>query len=130
MSREVDTTTPKWCSIAYDDERDGRKIECPVCNMEYTHIRSVYSRIGGDEGKTPYPGTYGVTEEVCGRRTGLVVLAQCENGHWFRFILQEQKGINYTEYEIPGPAWRENPDGSITFLDEKLIWPAVFEEEF
>ena len=97
----VEAQQVEWLTTkSYPDEL---ALACPVCGEWYSHIFRVYSRIGGDEGKTPYLGTQGIIEGG-ERRAAVVVVVQGEScGHWFRLVVQQRKGINLLDCEILSP---------------------------
>ena len=77
-----------------------RNLVCPTCGSEFTHIRRVYTRLGGDQYEAGvYTGTrpYGDAEY---RRSALVVEVECESsGHGFAVVIQQHKGINLVVIE-------------------------------
>lgn len=61
------------------------KIQCPVCDHEYTHIYRADIRDGYD--------SYQAIKEV--RGDAVIVKMYCENDHKFRVIIGEHKGNCY-----------------------------------
>jgi hypothetical protein len=67
---------------------------CPMCSFDHTHIRSVFTEVGPEEGGGPYPGTT-TGRPGRDRRNCLVVVVDGECGHSWELRVQQRKGINY-----------------------------------
>lgn len=69
-------------------------VACPVCGLDYSHIRSAFTRIGTDpdEGKC-YDGTE-VRGMAASRRSSLVIQFDGECEHAWEIEIQQRKGQN------------------------------------
>jgi hypothetical protein len=80
---------------------DQPVIRCPVCQFDYSHIRAVFTRLGTDEGRHPYPGTVARERtEHSERRAALVIVLDGECGHTWELVIQQHKGNNYVETRV------------------------------
>lgn len=79
----------------------GWALVCPVCEYEYSHVRSAYTALGHDphEGGVAYPGTEarGVTPY---RRDCLVITVDGECEHAWAIHIQQHKGVSYVWTEL------------------------------
>jgi len=78
----------------------GTTVECPVCGFQYSHIREVYTRMGGDEYEAKvYQGTE-VKEQGAERRSALVIVVDGECEHAWKLIIKQLKGVNVVDFEM------------------------------
>lgn len=82
------------------DSEGVREMLCPACGSNYVHPRGAYTRVGKDRWEAAaYDGT-----TPCGasdyRRSALVNVFACEEGHDFALVIQQHKGNNYVWVEI------------------------------
>lgn len=75
-------------------------LTCPVCELHHTHVQAVYSLLGGDEGGTPYRGSYLVARETPYRRDALAVRVTGECGHRWDLVLQQHKGETLVRIDV------------------------------
>jgi len=77
------------------DPDGGYFARCPACQNDCTHIKEVRTALGNDpsEGGTAYPGTV-AKGVVNNRRNALILEFECESGHRFEVVIQQQMGVN------------------------------------
>lgn len=98
--RGAEVEDPPSVLAMFSRERDPQNayIACPLCGFEYTHIREVFSRLGGDESGGGYPGTAISSYGSGSRRDALVIVFDGECGHAWELVIRQHKGSNYLAY--------------------------------
>jgi hypothetical protein len=85
---------------------------CPVCGLDYSHIREVFTRLGSDRHEAQvYVGTQ-VKEFTEERRSALVIALDGECGHRWNLTIQQHKGNNFVDIEIEVEADSADRGGS------------------
>ena len=78
-------------------EDDGPIVVCPVCGQQCTHVTEVFTRLGSDGHENQvYKGTVQKGYSSW-RRSALVVVFSCEDGHSWELVIQQDKGNNFVE---------------------------------
>lgn len=78
-------------------------LRCPVCESGFSHVRAVYTLLGGDESGGLYRGSYLVARETDYRRDALAVRVEGECGHCWDFVFQQQKGQTFVRIDVLEP---------------------------
>jgi len=98
----------------WGDGRNNRiNLTCPICGFDYSHIQNVFTLMGEDEHEAEvFPGTRigGKTDDY---RSALAIEIEGECCHTWRLVIQQYKGVNYLDIEIPNDG-RQNMKYSTT----------------
>ena len=84
--------------------KDCCYLRCPVCGNSGTHVRSAFARAGKDryEGGGKGEGYAGVKTQgrTSSRRDALCIGVDCEYGHSFNIVFQQDTGTELIQAEV------------------------------